>query len=278
MADAQSLTFNFDSKKKKKPTKAAEAAEAAASPATETPAVEAVAPAAESSPAPVPALGFNPNEKKRSTKKTDAASTAATPAPEGSESAAQEAPKEGSTEEEPKPSGSENVPPTNIPSAVSGVGEDEQDYAYKEILDRFYSLVVHGPEGSSSIKLPQVAREGSKKTVWVNFQDICTSMNRSIEHVTSFVLAELGTDGNMDGSSRLVIKGKYMPRQIESILRRYISEYVTCQMCKSRNTELTRHQTTRLYFLKCNSCQSSRSVAVIKTGFKAQVGKRKKEQ
>ena len=36
--------------------------------------------------------------------------------------------------------------------------------------------------------------------------------------------------GSIDGTQRLVIRGKYVPKYIESLLRKYIVEYVTCQV------------------------------------------------
>lgn len=45
--------------------------------------------------------------------------------------------------------------------------------------------------------------------------------------------------------------GKYVPKYIESLLRKYIVEYVTCQMCRSPNTTLTRDAVSRLYFVHC---------------------------
>lgn len=50
---------------------------------------------------------------------------------------------------------------------------------------------------------------------------------------------------------------------------------MTCKTCKSPDTELSKGE-NRLYFLTCNSCGSRRSVTAIKTGFSAQIGKRKK--
>jgi uncharacterized Zn finger protein len=52
-------------------------------------------------------------------------------------------------------------------------------------------------------------------------------------------------------------------------------EYVTCKTCRSPDTELNKGE-NRLYFVTCNSCGSRRSVTAIKTGFSAQVGKRKR--
>ena len=40
-----------------------------------------------------------------------------------------------------------------------------------------------------------MAREGTKKTVFTNFMELCKSMNRNHEHVQAYLLAELGTSG-----------------------------------------------------------------------------------
>lgn len=44
-----------------------------------------------------------------------------------------------------------------------------------------------------------------------------------MDHVHQFVLAELGTEGSIAGDGQLVLKGKYGPKNIESLLRKYIS-------------------------------------------------------
>ncbi len=121
-----------------------------------------------------------------------------------------------------------------------------------------------------TMKPPQLMRVGTKKTLWVNFQEICAMMRRNSDHVFAFMMAELGTEGSIDGSKRLVIRGKFVPKYIESLLRKYISEYVACQMCRSFNTSLTRDSVSRLFFVKCQDCGSSRSVAQIRAGFHAQ--------
>ena len=94
-------------------------------------------------------------------------------------------------------------------------------------------------------------------------------MNRPPEHVFQFFMAELGTEGSIDGNQRLVIRGKYVPKYIESLLRKYITEYVTCKMCRSAATELTKDTVSRLFFCNCESCGSSRSVAPIRSGYHA---------
>lgn len=59
---------------------------------------------------------------------------------------------------------------------------------------------------------------------------------------------------------------------IRCCYRKYIKEYVMCHTCKNTDTELTKD--TRLFFLQCQSCGSRCSVAAIKSGFTAMVGKR----
>lgn len=157
---------------------------------------------------------------------------------------------------------------------------------YKQLLSRFFTLLyayhpesASGGPGGKSYKIPppQCLREGNKKTIFANIADICKRINRNEEHVTQFLFAELGTSGSIDASRRLVIKGRFQQKQIENVLRRYIVEYVTCRTCRSPNTELSKGE-NRLYFITCKNCLSRRSVAAIKTGFSAQIGKRKKQQ
>jgi len=180
----------------------------------------------------------------------------------------------------------ENEPLEQSGDMMTGTGvwahEATTPISYDLLLKRFFELVnEHNPDilssGSKSYKIPppQCLREGNKKTIFANIAEICKRMNRNDEHVTQFLFAELGTSGSVDGSKRLVIKGRFQQKQIENVLRRYIVEYVTCKTCRSPNTELSKGE-NRLYFVTCNSCGSRRSVTAIKSGFTAQVGKRKR--
>jgi len=149
----------------------------------------------------------------------------------------------------------------------------DREYKYEELLERMYCLLLaNNPELAGDrkrflIKPPQVVREGSKRVVLINFGEICKTLNRSTEHVYSFMLAEMGTTGSIDASSRMVIKGRFPPKAIEQIIRRYVGEYVSCSSCKSPNTTLQKQN--RLYFMQCNNCGARRSVTPIKTGFVA---------
>eukprot|EP00271_Cylindrocystis_brebissonii_P014774 TRINITY_DN362_c1_g1_i1.p2 TRINITY_DN362_c1_g1~~TRINITY_DN362_c1_g1_i1.p2 ORF type:complete len:330 (-),score=106.24 TRINITY_DN362_c1_g1_i1:396-1385(-) len=155
----------------------------------------------------------------------------------------------------------------------------DRDYLYEECLDRVFNILrennpeLAGLKRRTVMRPPQVLREGTKKTVFANFMDLCKSMHRQPEHVMAFLLAELGTSGSLDGQQRLVVKGRFAPKNFEGILRRYVNEYVMCSGCKSPDTILSKEN--RLFFLRCEQCGSSRSVASITAGFVARVGRRK---
>jgi translation initiation factor 2 subunit 2 len=152
--------------------------------------------------------------------------------------------------------------------------EPAVDYTYEDLLDRVAALLqANNPDlvekKRTRIKPPQLQLLSSKKTLWINFQEICTMMQRDSLHVFAFFMAELGTEGSLDGNQRLIIRGKYVAKYIESLLRKYVVEYVTCEMCRSPNTDLVKDQGSRLYFCNCRECGSSRSVAPIRSGYHA---------
>jgi translation initiation factor 2 subunit 2 len=155
----------------------------------------------------------------------------------------------------------------------------DRDYTFDELLNRVFEIMqaknpemVAGEKKRFIMKPPQCARVGTKKTSFVNFTEICQTLKRQPKHILAFILAELGTSGSVDGNNQLIIKGRFQQKQLESVLRRYIKEYVTCHTCRSPDTILERD--VRLYFLKCRVCQSRCSVATIRSGFQAVTGKR----
>lgn len=160
----------------------------------------------------------------------------------------------------------------------SGTG---RDYSYEELVGRVFGILseknpeLAGTKHRVVIKPPEVLREGTKKTVFANFTELSKMMNRNSEHVQQYLLAELGTSGSLDGTNRLVLKGRFQPKAFESTLRRYINEYVLCHSCKSMDTLLDKDSATRLSYLRCQQCGASRSVTTIKQGFVARVAKRK---
>lgn len=167
----------------------------------------------------------------------------------------------------------------NVDDNSSSWAGSDRDYTYDELLKRVFEIILDknpdmaaGRKPKFVMRPPQVLRVGTKKTSFANFMDIAKTLHRLPKHLLDFLLAELGTSGSMDGNQQLIIKGRFQPKQIENVLRRYIKEYVTCHTCRSPETILQKD--TRLFFLQCESCGSRCSVASIKSGFQAVTGKR----
>lgn len=156
---------------------------------------------------------------------------------------------------------------------------------YSQLLDRFYTILnernpelAGGQQQKLKIPPPEVLRDGNKKTAFANIQQIAQVLQRNPSHLIQYLFAELGTSGSIDGDQRLIIKGRFQAKNIEGVLRRYIQEYVICRTCKSMNTELKRETATRLHFIVCKACGSTKSVSSIRTGFTANVGAMKKKK
>ncbi|CEP62503.1 translation initiation factor eIF2 subunit beta LALA0_S05e07096g [Lachancea lanzarotensis] len=161
--------------------------------------------------------------------------------------------------------------------------QQDEGLPYPDLLSRFFEVLrtnnpeLAGDRSGPKFRIPPpVCQRDGKKTIFCNIQEISEKLQRNPEHLIQYLFAELGTSGSVDGQKRLVMKGKFMPKQMENVLRRYILEYVTCKTCKSINTDLRKEQSNRLFFLVCKSCGSTRSVSSIKTGFQAIVGKRRR--
>merc|ERR1712194_631372 len=154
------------------------------------------------------------------------------------------------------------------------MGEEGEEYTYEELLTRLHDIIEAkhagmGVKEKFTMAPPQVTRASAKKTAWVNFADTCTTLHRSQEHLSAYVFAELGCDGTFAGEGSFILKGRFYPRNIESLLRKYIREYVMCPMCRSSKTNLIKDQATRLHVLNCDNCGATRSCQSIKSGFHA---------
>jgi len=160
--------------------------------------------------------------------------------------------------------------PRSQPQDTSSCEGGNCDYSYTALLDRIFSGDTNSLTAPSHrLPRPQIALHGAKRTGWGNFKAICNGMDRPADHVQSFFLAEMSTTGNLDGSGSFILRGRWKPQQIESVLKKYIREYVSCDHCRSPKTAMRRDRAARLFFLDCGVCGASRSVKAIRAGFHA---------
>lgn len=149
------------------------------------------------------------------------------------------------------------------------------EYSYQYLLDRIYNLIKKSnPEFVEktrvNIAVPIVNRVGRSRSVWVNFADICNSLNRPTDHLFQFILSELGCEGSIGGENQFLLKNKYNNKHIESLLKKYIIDYVQCQNCKSTKTILKKDNSTRMQVMACTICKSEKTVSGIRASTKNQ--------
>ena len=167
-----------------------------------------------------------------------------------------------------KDDNTENVP---IKQCIAG----NEEYTYDFLLDRLYNkLYSNNPELTQKrdrirLKPLEVAKEGTRKTVFSNFSNLCKELNRDKDHVMLFITTEFCANASIDGNERLIIRGKYSPSHIEKIVRNYITQYVLCHGCKSMDTFIDKDKASRVIFLRCNVCQASVSIKPIQNGYRA---------
>ncbi|KAK8949940.1 hypothetical protein KSP40_PGU006547 [Platanthera guangdongensis] len=87
---------------------------------------------------------------------------------------------------------------------------------------RRFAVVGHTepPKSSQQRATAEVTEEAGPGREMI--RRFSTLMHRQPEHVMMFLLAEMGTSGSLDGQQRLVVKGRFAPKNFEGIVRRYV--------------------------------------------------------
>ena len=150
-----------------------------------------------------------------------------------------------------------------------------QMYSYEHMLDRIFTALENAPELKTNAhrsrpKIPEfdLTRHG-KMTIWTNFMAVCTAMRRDPQHVMSFFNAELAVKGSLDGTRRLSMKGRFSANVLQSIVRKYMLEYVTCSVCNSAYTQMEKDRSIKAHVVLCGDCHAERIVAPITQGYVA---------
>lgn len=91
------------------------------------------------------------------------------------------------------------------------------------------------------------------KTLVKNFSSICKDLRRSPEHLSRFLVKELGTSGAIE-RDWLRLKGNFSPERVNEKLKLYVKKFVLCKECGKPDTELKDN------VIKCEACGATYSV------------------
>jgi len=97
---------------------------------------------------------------------------------------------------------------------------------------------------------PETFKEGTT-TVFKNFSEVATALNRDEQHLLRFLNRQLGTAGKQQGDM-VVFQGDFSSSEVASRIEGYVEEYVLCSECMRPDTRLVRVNRTQM--LKCDAC------------------------
>jgi|LakMenEpi03Aug12_release.lakeMendotaPanAssembly.Ray.scaffolds.fasta_scaffold18050_11 translation initiation factor 2 subunit 2 len=118
------------------------------------------------------------------------------------------------------------------------------------------------------VSAPIIEILGNKKSVFVNFFNICDSIRRDPEHVSKFIMSEISSQTTVNSNKQLVMKGYFSSKKIDTVIKKYIDGYVTCFMCNSFDTFIERDKIIRIDFMHCCNCNASRCVKNIDQNYR----------
>jgi translation initiation factor 2 subunit 2 len=123
---------------------------------------------------------------------------------------------------------------------------------YKKLLDKALSQLPEGVERKDRFTPPQAQTVISgSQTILLNLKDISDRIRRDRNHFVKHIAKELATSGSIDGN-RVLFQGRFDNRTINSLLDRYIQEFVICPVCHQPDTRMVRKD--RFTFLHCDAC------------------------
>jgi len=130
--------------------------------------------------------------------------------------------------------------------------------SYQELLKRAKKELPAPTSTGERWEIPKVdvMTEG-RTTVIRNFDEVLQKVRREADHLTTFILREIGTAGDYE-NGRLVIQGTPQPKLVQEKLNDYCRTYVICSECGRPDTHLEKDERTTV--LKCEACGAHKPI------------------
>jgi translation initiation factor 2 subunit 2 len=153
-------------------------------------------------------------------------------------------------------------------------------YPYEMLLKRVYAFIERDNPAqlqrhqNKRLRLPafNMCRYKTTRTIWSNFSEVCSIMDRPLDHVLAFLERELAVRASISRSSSLVLPTRIESRRMGQIMNTYVTDYVLCPRCKSYRTSMHKNRVQRITYVTCLDCQAETAAKPIRahnTGHKA---------
>lgn len=136
--------------------------------------------------------------------------------------------------------------------------ESENNFNY--LVERIYNLLENRDNKKKTVQIPipTMDRLGGKKIVITNSDQICSKINRSVDHLFKFLCVECATDGSINENKQIILRCKLKPSQMKTLISTYLKKYVMCSICESYDTVIERELATD--YIACSTCKSRNHV------------------
>ncbi|MFW6117442.1 MAG: translation initiation factor IF-2 subunit beta [Thermoproteota archaeon] len=132
------------------------------------------------------------------------------------------------------------------------------DYDYDDMLKKVRSKIPQVFSKEKRLEIPRIHHSvAGSRTIFHNFKQVAEALNRDPEHLLKYLSGEMATAGTYQ-DPRVVFNGKFSRRTLETLLKRYMDQYVTCPVCGLPDTRIVKEK--RLSFLVCEACGAKSSI------------------
>lgn len=132
---------------------------------------------------------------------------------------------------------------------------------YEEMLDRAFEQIPETSGEESRFEIPKVDIDISgNRTTLKNLKSIADDLGRNPDRLMKYLLKELGTAGNREGSKG-VFQGKFRSDSVQERIDRFTEEFVLCNECGRPDTGLVKEG--RVTMLKCEACGARSSIRSV---------------
>lgn len=123
---------------------------------------------------------------------------------------------------------------------------------YDQMLDEAREEMPEDVKESHRFEIPEAdTQKDGGNTIIRNFGSLTDKFNRDRDHLSKFLLGELGTSGHVEGDE-LILNGSFRRGKINSKIEAYVHGYVECGECGRPDTKLEKEKGVEL--LTCEAC------------------------
>lgn len=131
-------------------------------------------------------------------------------------------------------------------------------YNYENLLKRARSQVPEVATKQERLELPRLRMSViGMRTIIYNFKEIADALNRDPQYIVKFLTSEMATAATSQ-EGRVIFQGKFNADTLNTLLQRYMENFVVCPVCKRPDTKIVKER--RLSFMVCEACGAKSSV------------------